>query len=60
MAETVADFIAHLGDRPYGVDPAALGIEAPWIRAANARLSPAWLDNYRRRAAMNARPAGPP
>jgi hypothetical protein len=55
MAETVADFIAHLGERPYGIDPASLGIDAPWIRAANARLSPVWLDNYRR-AAMNACP----
>jgi putative glycosyltransferase (TIGR04372 family) len=46
MAETVEDFIAHCGERPYGVDPAELGIEAPWIRAANARLSPVWLRQH--------------
>jgi len=46
MAETVADFIAHCGERPFGVYPAELGIEAPWIRAANARLSPVWLRQH--------------
>jgi hypothetical protein len=50
MAETVADFIANCGKRPFGIDHAELGIEAPWIRAANARLSPAWLKNYCNRA----------
>jgi putative glycosyltransferase (TIGR04372 family) len=50
MAEIVADFIAHMGERPYGVDPAVLGIEAPWIRAADGRLSPAWLRQYRGRS----------
>lgn len=51
MAEAVEDFIAHCHERPYGVDPAALGIVAPWIRAAEGRLSPAWLRQYGRRAA---------
>jgi hypothetical protein len=60
MAEIVADFLAHSDERPYGVDPTALGIGAPWIRAANARLSPAWLANYRRRAAIRACPAAQP
>jgi len=50
MAETVADFIAHLAERPYGVDPAELGIDAPWIRAADGRLSPVWLRQYGERA----------
>jgi hypothetical protein len=46
MAQTVADFIAHCGVRPFGVDPAELGIDAPWIRAANGRLSPVWLRQH--------------
>jgi hypothetical protein len=50
MAESVEDFIARGGARPYGVDPAELGFAAPWIRAAEGRLSPAWLRQYERRA----------
>jgi putative glycosyltransferase (TIGR04372 family) len=48
MVEAVEDFIAHLDARPYGVDPIDLGVEAPLIRAAEARLSPVWLEHYRR------------
>lgn len=50
MAEAVADFIAHLDKRPYGIDPAEIGIKADWIRAADARLSPVWLRRYRERS----------
>jgi hypothetical protein len=46
MAEAVEDFVLHCGERPYGVDPRELGIEAPWLRAANGRLSPVWLRRY--------------
>jgi hypothetical protein len=49
MAEIVEDFIIHRGTFPHGVDPAELGIDAPWIRAANARISPVWLKQYHRR-----------
>jgi hypothetical protein len=52
MAEATADFIAHLGERPYGIDPAEIGIKADWIRGANARLSPVWLRHYRERAGI--------
>ncbi len=50
MADTVEDFIKHANVRTYGVDPVDIGIEAPWIRAANGRISPIWLRNYYRRA----------
>jgi hypothetical protein len=50
MADAVSDFIKHLNERPYGIDPARLGIDAPWIRAANGRLSPIWLRDYHQRA----------
>ncbi len=46
MAEIVGDFIRHLGERPYGIDPADLAINAAWIRAADARVSPVWLRQY--------------
>lgn len=49
MAEIVEDFLVNGDDAPYGTDPMQLGINAPWIRAANARISPAWLRNYHRR-----------
>lgn len=46
MADVVSDFVAHChAHRPYGVDPADLGIDAPWIKGANARLSPIWLNS---------------
>jgi hypothetical protein len=50
MAEIVGDFLLHRSDSPYGVDPKELGIYAPWIKAANARISPCWLRNFHLRA----------
>ncbi len=49
MAEVVDDFIRNYSNQPgpYGIDPIDLGIDAPWLRAANARLSPLWLERYR-------------
>jgi hypothetical protein len=49
MADIVGDFIANLGKRPYGVSTVALGIDAAWIRAADGRISPIWLQQYRSR-----------
>ena len=47
LAEVVRDFIEHCHDqRPYGVDPSQIGLDAPWFRAADARLSPVWLANF--------------
>ncbi len=47
MADAVRDFIEHCdAQQPYGVDPAEIGIDAPWFRAANARLSPVWLARF--------------
>jgi putative glycosyltransferase (TIGR04372 family) len=49
MAEAVDDFLHNYFNQsgPYGVNPIDLGIDAPWLRAANARLSPLWLERYR-------------
>jgi hypothetical protein len=47
MATEVQDFIEHCRDhQPYGIDPAEIGIDAPWFQAANARLSPTWLKSF--------------
>jgi hypothetical protein len=59
MAAAVRDFIEHCEtQRPYGVDPAEIGIAAPWFQSANARLSPVWLARFdlgaRRRDAVAA------
>ena len=50
ITEAVDDFIRNLASpRPYGINPADLGVDAPWLRAANARLSPVWLKHYNAR-----------
>jgi hypothetical protein len=56
IVEAVGDFVRNLSrPRPYGVDPIELGIDAPWLRAANARLSPPWLKKYNQSAESGAR-----
>ena len=52
MVEAVEDFIVHLGERPYGVDPAEIGIKADWIHGADARLSPVWVRRFGERQKM--------
>jgi putative glycosyltransferase (TIGR04372 family) len=44
----VQDWLPHAAPRqPYGLDSAEFRVDAPWLRTANARLSPVWLRRFR-------------
>jgi hypothetical protein len=47
MLEVVRDVVENgLGIAPYGISPESLGIHAPILKAADARLSPVWVRGF--------------
>lgn len=48
ILEAVADMVENglHTSAPYGISPDVLGIDAPWFKSANARLSPVWVNQF--------------